>query len=37
MWIMISNLLDIDFIHGDIHVQSCKNTELQYTLFIIFS
>ena len=23
-WIMISNLLDIDFIHSDIHGQSCK-------------
>ena len=26
MWIVIPNLLDIDFIHGDIHGQSCKNT-----------
>ena len=24
MWIVISNLLDIDFIHGDIHGRSCK-------------
>ena len=24
-WIVISNLLDIDFIHGDIHDRSCKN------------
>ena len=24
MWIMISNMLDIDFIHGDIHYRSCK-------------
>ena len=23
-WIMISNSLDIDFIHGDIHGRSCK-------------
>ena len=23
-WIVISNLLDIDFIHGDIHGRSCK-------------
>ena len=23
-WIMISNSLNIDFIHGDIHVRSCK-------------
>ena len=25
MWIMISNSLDIDFIHSDIHGRSCKN------------
>ena len=25
-WIAISNSLDIDFIHGNIHGQSCKNT-----------
>ena len=24
-WIVISNSLDIDFIHGDIHDRSCKN------------
>ena len=24
-WIVISNSLDIDFIHGDIHGRSCKN------------
>ena len=24
-WIMISNSLDVDFIHGDIHGRSCKN------------
>ena len=24
-WIMISNSLNIDFIHGDIHGRSCKN------------
>ena len=24
-WKVISNLLDIDFIHGDIHGRSCKN------------
>ena len=28
---MISNSLDIDFIHGDIHGGSCKN--VQYILF----
>ena len=27
-WIMISNSLDIDYIHGDIHGQSCKNETL---------
>ena len=26
-WIAISNSLDIDFIHGDIHGRSCKNGE----------
>ena len=25
-WIMISNSLDIDFIHGDIHGRSCKKS-----------
>ena len=27
-WQVISNLLDIDFIHGDIHGRSCKNSTL---------
>ena len=27
-WIVISNSLDIDFIHGDIHVRSCKKRRL---------
>ena len=27
-WILISNSLDIDFIHGDIHGRSCKETIL---------
>ena len=26
-WIVISNSLDIDFIHGDIHDRSCKNIQ----------
>ena len=30
-WIVIYNLLDIDFIHGYIHGQSCKN--ISYPLF----
>ena len=29
MWIMISNELDIDFIHGDIHGRSCKKYVFQ--------
>ena len=31
-WIMISNSLDIDFIHGDIHGRSCKNISIQHSL-----
>ena len=27
-WQVISNLLDIDFIHGDIHTRSCKNLSI---------
>ena len=27
IWIMISNSLDIDFIHGDIHGRSCKKSK----------
>ena len=27
MWTMISNSLDIDFIHSDIHGRSCKNAK----------
>ena len=30
-WIVISNSLDIDFIHGDIHGRSCKN--IGYPMF----
>ena len=30
-WIMISNSLDINFIHGDIHGRSCKNVLLHPT------
>ena len=28
-WIVISNSLDIDFIHGDIHGRSCKKLRIQ--------
>ena len=29
---MISNSLDIDLIHGDIHGRSCKKVELYYNM-----
>ena len=36
MWILISNSLDIDFIHGDIHGRACKkpsfNIGLKYKM-----
>ena len=31
-WIVISNSLDIDFIHGDIHGRSCKKYRIIYVL-----
>ena len=31
---LISNSLDIDFIDGDIHDQSCKNIHKQHTIDI---
>ena len=30
MWQVISNSLDIDFIHGDIHGRSCKKYKIMY-------
>ena len=35
MWIMISNSLDIDFIHGDIHGRSCKKSLLFRDYFTV--
>ena len=32
---MISNSLDIDFIHGDIHGRSCKKYSLDYVHFYV--
>ena len=32
MWIVISNSLDINFIHGDIHSRLCKKDRLLYGL-----
>ena len=34
-WQVISNSLDIDFIHSDIHGRSCKKSPLLLVLFII--
>ena len=31
MWQVISNSLDIDFIHGDIHGRSCKKLLIFHT------
>ena len=34
-WIVISNSLDIDFIHGDIHGWLCKKHDIAYTIAVI--
>ena len=34
-WTVISDLLDIDFIHGDIHSRSCKNTWYPLKYFLL--
>ena len=34
-WIMISNSLDIDFIHGDIHGRSCKKPPFMPLLHVL--
>ena len=37
MWIMISNSLDINFIHGDIHSRSCQKLVLLSSVWIMIS
>ena len=34
-WIVISNSLDIDFIHGDIHGRSCKKTHIHFDIMLL--